>query len=129
MRIVVVLAGALLLACGQTGSPAQSPASIPVAQSSPTVAPPTTAPPRTSPPAATSNPGRADLKLLWAAGTNISDVDDVYEMITHLKEHPGIHEGFGNEIEITVVYDPRLVTPATIRRLLLDMGFPTEPPS
>jgi hypothetical protein len=65
--------------------------------------------------------------LKFAPGTNIADIDDVYDMITHLKNTPGIIDGFGDEGQITVVYDPRLINPEGIRRLLAEMGYPTNP--
>jgi hypothetical protein len=126
MRKVVALVGALLVACSTSASPSPAPTSAPT-QTAPGTAAPTTAAPRTSPPVATQNPGRADVVLRWAPGTNISDIDDVYDMISHLKNTPGILDGFGDESQITVVYNPQLVTPEQIRRLLADMGFPTQP--
>lgn len=126
MRNVVALVGALLVACSTSASPSPAPTSAPT-QTAPGTAAPTTAAPRTSPPVATQNPGRADVVLRWAPGTNISDIDDVYDMISHLKNTPGILDGFGDESQITVVYNPQLVTPEQIRRLLADMGFPTQP--
>lgn len=126
MRRAVALMGALLIACGQGAAPTVTPTLV---QSS--AAPATTAPASTSAPSAiaTSNPTRAEVFLRFAPGTNISDVDDIYDMLTHLKNTPGIHDGFGNEIEITVVYDPRLITVEKIRALLEEMSFPTLPPS
>jgi len=59
----------------------------------------------------------------------ISDVDDVSDIITHLKNIPGIVDGFGNEAEITILYDPQLITVDRIRHTLEDMGFPTRSPS
>lgn len=67
--------------------------------------------------------------LRWDAGAIISDVDDVSDMVTHLKNNPGIVGGFGDEAAITIIYDPRQVTVERIRRILADMGFPTKSPS
>jgi hypothetical protein len=126
MRKVVALLGALVLACGPGAAPSVSPAPTPAAQSSGT--PVATAPASTTaPPAATPSPVRAEVLLRFAPGTNISDIDDVYDMITHLKNTPGILDGFGDENQITVVYDPRQVTVEHIRRLLEEMSYPTLP--
>jgi len=64
--------------------------------------------------------------LRWDAGAIISDVDDVSDMVTHLKNTPGIIDGFGDEAEITILYDPQQVTVERIRRILEEMGFPTR---
>lgn len=123
MSKLVALVAAFLVACGTSASPSPTPSTpVPTATASPT-----TPAPRTSPPVATQDPGRADVLLKFAPGTNIADIDDVYDMITHLKNTPGIIDGFGDEGQITVVYDPRLINPEGIRRLLAEMGYPTNP--
>jgi len=136
MRNAVVLVSAFLVACGTGASslspaPSLSPAGTAVAQTSP-ASPQTTAPARTSPgrtPTASRNPAHAEVYLRWDAGAIISDVDDVLDIVTHLKNTPGIVDGFGNEAEITIIYDPQLITVERIRRALTDMGFPTRSPS
>lgn len=65
--------------------------------------------------------------LRWAPGVIIADIDDVSDMVVMLKHHPGIVGGFGDETQITVLYDPQVTTPDVIRRHLADMGFPTRP--
>jgi len=67
--------------------------------------------------------------LRWDAGAIIADVDDVSDMVTHLKNTPGVIDGFGDEAQITILYDPQQVTVERIRRALADMGFPTRSPS
>lgn len=138
MRNAVALAGAILVACGASAPPPPSPAVTPAvggAQSAQTTAPatPSAALPaaRTSPAqtaTATRNPARAEVTLRWDAGALISDVDDVFAIVTRLKNTPGILDGFGDESSITVVYDPQQMNVDKIRRLLLDMGFPTKSP-
>ncbi|HKW79191.1 MAG TPA: hypothetical protein VJQ09_08810, partial [Candidatus Limnocylindria bacterium] len=81
---------------------------------------------RTSP-APTGSARTSEVVLRWAPGVNIADIDDVSEIVVQLKHHPGIVGGFGDETQITVVYDPQLTTPDAIRRFLTDMGFPTRP--
>ena len=126
MRKAVALVGALLMACSTSASPSLSPAPTPAAQTPPATATPTTPAPRTSPPVAT-RPANAEVLLRWAPGVNISDIDDVSDIITHLKNNPGIVDGFGDEAQITILYDPQRITPEAIRRILADMGFRTLP--
>ena len=126
MRKAVALVGALLIACNTSASPSLSPAPTPAAQTPPATATPTTPAPRTSPPVAT-RPANAELLLRWAPGVNISDIDDVSDIVTHLKNNPGIVDGFGDEAQITILYDPQRITPDMIRRILADMGFRTQP--
>lgn len=127
MRRAVALVVALLLACGPGAAPSVSQAPTLAAQPQ---TPATTAATTSAPsPSATANPTRAEVLLKFAPGTNIADVDDVYDMLTHLKSSPGIHDGFGNELEITVVYDPRQITVDKIRALLEEMGYKTLPPT
>lgn len=129
MRKVVALVGVLLLACGPAAAPSSTPAPMPAAQSFQT--PAATAPASTTAPTptATSAPARAEVLLRFAPGTNIADVDDITDMVAHLKSTPGIHDGFGDEGQITIVYDPRQVTVEQIRRLLEEMSYPTLPPT
>jgi hypothetical protein len=58
----------------------------------------------------------------------ITDVDDVTELSVRLQSHPGIKGAYGDEFQITVVYDLQQTTPEQIRRVLADMGFPTQAP-
>lgn len=137
MRNAVALAGALLLACGTSAPPpspslALTPAVGAVQTTAPATAATTAPAPRTSParaPTATRNPAHAEVILGWDAGAIISDVDDVSDMVTHLKNTPGVIDGFGDEAQITILYDPQQVTVERIRRTLADMGFPTRSPS
>ena len=133
MRKAAALVGALLVGCGTSASPSPGPAVSPGAETPPPAAAPTTAPPPPTSPGraatATRNPAHAEVVLRWDAGAIISDVDDVSDMVTHLKNTPGIIDGFGDEAEITILYDPQQVTVERIRRLLTDMGFPTRSPS
>jgi hypothetical protein len=69
----------------------------------------------------------AELNLLWV-NTIFADTDDMIEIVLHLKETPGIINGNGNEIEIIILYDPALITPEKIQRILLDLGYQTRRP-
>ena len=129
MRKVVALVGALLVACSPGAAPSATPAPPPAAQGSQT--PAATAPASTAAPSpsATAASTRAEILLRFAPGTNIADIDDITDMVTHLKSTPGIHDGFGDENQITIVYDPRLINVERIRRLLEEMSYPTLPPT
>lgn len=70
----------------------------------------------------------AEVTFRWDVGTNITDVDDVTELTVRLKDRPGIQGAFGDEIQITVSYDPAVTTPEKIRGILADLGFPVKPP-
>jgi hypothetical protein len=132
MPVRRVLAGAIfsgaLVGCAASTPPASTPA--------PTVTALRTASPAASPAATRASPTvvpvpsgarRSEVILRWAAGVNIADIDDVSEIIIQLKNFPGIFGGFGDETQITVVYDAQLTTPDVIRRHLADMGYPTRP--
>ena len=129
MRKVVALVGALLVSCGPAAAPSVTPA--PTTQSSQTPATPASTSAATSAPSPTSAPNaaRAEVLLRFAPGTNIADVDDITDMVLHLKSTPGIHDGFGDEGQITIVYDPRLITVEKIRALLEEMSYKTLPPT
>lgn len=132
MRGAVALVGALLLSCGPAAAPSGTPAPTAAAQSSQTpAATPASTSPSTSAPSPTSAPNaaRAEVLLRFAPGANISDIDDITDLMTHLKSNPGIHDGFGDEGQITIVYDPRLITVEKIRALLEEMSYPTLPPT
>lgn len=133
MRGAVALIGVLLLSCGPAAAPSATPAPTAVAQSSQTpaaTAPPSTStPPPASSPTSAPNAARAEVLLRFAPGTNIADVDDITDIVAHLKSSPGIHDGFGDEGQITIVYDPRLITVERIRTLLEEMSYKTLPPT
>ena len=129
MRKVVALVGALLVACSAGSAPSATPAPTPAAQGSQTPAATTPASTAAPSPSATAASTRAEILLRFAPGTNIADIDDITDMVTHLKSTPGIHDGFGDENQITIVYDPRLINVERIRRLLEEMSYPTLPPA
>lgn len=133
MRGAAALIGALLLSCGPAAAPSGTPAPTGVAQSfqtpAATASPSTSTPPPAPSPTSAPNAARAEVLLRWAPGTNISDIDDITDLMTHLKSTPGIHDGFGDENQITIVYDPQLITVEKIRGLLEEMSFPTLPPT
>lgn len=129
-----VLAGALLQAALVGCAASTSPASTSAPSSTPAPSVPAQ---RTATPAATrasptfipapSGAVRSEVILQWGAGVNIADIDDVSEIVIQLKNFPGVLGGFGDETQITVVYDAKQITPDVIRRHLADMGFPTKP--
>jgi hypothetical protein len=106
---------------------------VPAAPLLPTVTqgPQATFTPRPTPspaPSATKGPAYAVVTLRWNGGPSIADVDDVMEIASRLKEHPGIIDGYGDEIQITITYNPQLTSPAAIQKILLDSGYPTRAP-
>jgi hypothetical protein len=125
-----VLAGTLLqcalVGCSASTSPTPAPTvtaertATPASTAAATRASSTVAP-------APSGARRSEVILRWAPGVNIADIDDVSEIVIQLKNFQGILGGFGDETQITVVYDAQLITPDAIRRHLADMGFPTRP--
>jgi hypothetical protein len=128
-RVVALAVGLLLVVCGPSAAPSVTTAPTPAAQATPTLA--ATAPASTAAPtpSATVASTRAEVHLRFAPGTNIADVDDITDIVTHLKNNPGIHDGFGDEGQITIVYDPRLITVDKIRALLEEMSYKTLPPT
>ena len=132
MRNVVALISAFTLACGAASAPSPATttavaATQPVtATTAATTAAPRTSPPRTATP--TLNPAFAEVTLRWDSGANISDIDEVTDIVAHLKERPGIEGGYGDETQIVLAYDPQKITVEQIRRLLADMGHPTKVP-
>jgi hypothetical protein len=63
--------------------------------------------------------------LRWTGGHHIADVDDVSEIVTRLQAYPGIIGGYGDEIQITITYDPARTNPDAIQRVLSDFGYQT----
>lgn len=128
----VLLLG-LLLCCyvGIAGCVA-SPAGVPTATLT-AVRSSTSAPTRSA--TLTRSPSRvvtatrvlAEITLRWD-GAIIADADDVHDIVLHLKNTPGIIDGTGDEIQITIRYDPQIITPEKIQRVLADLGFPTRRP-
>lgn len=68
------------------------------------------------------------LVLRWTGGAHIADVDDVMDIGLRLQAYPGIIGSYGDEIQITVTYDPTKTNPAAIQRALSDLGYQTAPP-
>ncbi len=79
-------------------------------------------------PSPTRSSNSAEVIFRWDVGTIITDVDDVTELAVRLKERPGILGAYGDELLITVVYDPQQTTPERILRVLDDLGFPAKKP-
>jgi hypothetical protein len=69
-----------------------------------------------------------EVTFRWDVGTVITDVDDVTELAVRLRETPGILGAYGDEIQITVVYDPQTMTPDKILQILSNRGFPAKKP-
>ena len=93
------------------------------------LAPTATIAPRTSPiPASNKTPAPAEVVLRWDGGASIADVDDVSDIVIHLKDTPGIVDGFGDEIQITILYDPQKISVEMIQRKLADFGYRTRKP-
>ncbi len=79
-------------------------------------------------PSPTRSSNSAEVTFRWDVGTIITDVDDVTELAVRLMERPGILGAYGDELLITVVYDPQQTTPERILRVLDDLGFPAKKP-
>lgn len=132
MQNRILLLG-LLLCCylsivGCVASPAGVPTATLTAVRSSTPAPTRTATPTRSPsPAVTATSVLAEITLRWD-GAIIADADDVHDIVLRLKSTPGIIDGTGDEIQITIRYDPQIITPDKIQRILADLGFPTRKP-
>lgn len=120
--------------------PTSDPTSAPPTEAPPTEAPaavapteaPTSAPteePTQTPPAAPVNtpPPLEEVRLVWApGGVPPSDSDDVDGIVLEIKRHDGIMDGRGNEIEITVMYDPTIITLEEIQAIFRSIGHPVE---
>lgn len=131
MRKALFLITAVTLACGAASAPPASTntaTTAPAATTAPTASVPQTSPARTAAATPSRNPGSAEVTLRWEAGTNVGDIDDVTDIINHLKEKPGIEGGYGDELQIVIAYDAQKINVEQIRRLLSDMGFPTKAP-
>lgn len=111
-----------------TEAPIADPTDVP-----PTVAPteaptevPTEAP--TAAPTNTSVPSE-EVYFEWApGGVRPSDSDDVDGIVLDIIEEEGILNGFGNEIGITVVYNPALITVEELMELFDGIGHPVALP-
>lgn len=131
LSFYLVLAVAVLIA--GCGGGAETPASQPATAvpASPTEAPTTapTAPPVATPtaaPAETPAP-RAEVYFEWAAGgVRPADSDDVDPIVLDLMSREGILSGHGNEIGITIVYNPELITIEEIQGIFKSIGHPVE---
>lgn len=127
---IVVVAG-----CGGGGAaaPTSAPATA-VPTAAPTEAPtavPTEAP--TEAPAAvpTDTPApqsEANVKFRWSPAGNLpADSDDVDDIVREVRgRHEGIVNGYGNEIGLTIIYNPTLITVEEVAAILDDIGHPVE---
>lgn len=145
LRLYLALFITLLIAgCGGAATPPSDPTSAPPTEAPaavPTEAPtaaPTEEPVATSTaeptmaPLATVTSALApstveDVRFTWApGGVPPSDSDDVDAIVLELRDHAGILGGRGNEIAITVEYDPTIITVEEIQEILRSMGHPVE---
>jgi hypothetical protein len=137
LSLCLVLLGTIVIAgCGRGGTdtPASAPATTeptetPVATptAAPTVTPtatPTEAP--TAAPTETPRP-QAQVYFEWAAGgVRPADSDDVDGIVLDLLGREGIVDGFGNEIGITIKYDPTLIEVEELQDVFKSIGHPVE---
>jgi hypothetical protein len=116
-------------------SPTEEPASIPTEEPSavpteePTAAP--TEEPTTTPiPEPTSTPPpREEIYFVWApGGVTPADSDDVDGIVQDVTTREGIIRGNGNEIGITIVYDPTLITIEEILEVFGSIAHPVAIP-
>jgi hypothetical protein len=66
--------------------------------------------------------------LLWAPEAPLVDSDDIEEIIAALKTRPGILDGSGSEVSLSITYDPTLITAGRIVVILRGMGYPVVRP-
>lgn len=133
LNLCLMLLGIVALAgCGRgeadtpaSASPTAGPTETPVA--TPTVAP--TATPTEAPTATPTNTPRpqAQVYFEWAAGgVRPADSDDVDAIVLDVTRHEGIVDGSGNEIGITIKYDPTLIDVEEIQDVFKSIGHPVE---
>lgn len=126
-----LIGGCILAGCGMIPAATspneiqQTPALSPRSERTVTVAIKTLTP-VAPPPTQTLN--SAEVTFRWDLGTIITDVDDVTELAVRLRDRSGIIGAYGDEIQITVVYDPQQTAPEKIERVLADLGFPVKKP-
>ncbi len=105
-----------------TATPTTVPATPTTVRLTPTSLPSTP----TSPPAVPTKAGAlAEVRFEWApGGVRPSDSDDTASIIAKLIDHKGILAATGNESQMTVFYDPTLITVEQIQELFKQIGHP-----
>jgi len=145
---LVILAALLLASCGPAATPTTAPETAPTAlpteapasnlTEEPTAEPtqeptavPTEEPTATPIPEPTATPEpREEVYFVWGeGGVHPSDSDDVDVIILDLKQQDGILGGGGNEIGITVSYNPTIITVEEIQEVLKSIGHPVDLPN
>jgi hypothetical protein len=94
----------------------------------PTVEPtePPTAEP-TEPPVSEATAEAASERIELDFVTPLSTVEQVEDIESLLHNVEGIISIRGNEVGLTITYDPAILTPDDVRRQMSNIGFPVKP--
>jgi len=126
----------MLPASTATGATTQAPAATATARPAATATRQASATPgATATPAPTSIPASATptgtsetVTLLWAPEAPLVDSDDIEEIIAALKRRPGILDGSGSELSLSITYDPAIISAGRIIVIMRGMGYPVVRP-
>jgi hypothetical protein len=77
---------------------------------------------------ARTNGATETLTLLWAPEAPLVDSDDIEEIIAALKTRPGILDGSGSEMSLSLTYDPAIISAGRIIVIMRGMGYPVVRP-
>lgn len=92
-----------------------------------TAEPPTpTSEPPTAPPEPTATPVSEQVTLKFV--TPLGTIEELEPIIMLLEEREGILGGFGSEVEITITYDPEILTVEGVISLMEEIQRPVEVP-
>lgn len=123
LSVCLIVAGASVVAgCGGGAATPESVPDTAVPVETPTEAP-TEAPTDTPVP----DP-QESIRFKWDSAGNLpADSDDVDDIVGEIRRsHEGITGGFGNEVGITVLYNPTLMTVEEVMEALDSIGHPVE---
>lgn len=140
---LILLIAAVLTGCGGgAATPESAPPDTPVPAVEPTAAPtetPTEAPTEVPTEAPTEAPTEVptetpvpepeeSVRFKWSPAGNLpSDEDDVKDIMGDLRRsYEGIKGGFGNEIGVTVRYNPEIMTLEEVIAAFAAIGHPVE---
>jgi len=137
--VCFILLGAIVVAgCGGGAAAPENVPDTAVPAESPTEAPtqapaeaPTEAPPEAPTEVPTDTPvpePKESIRFKWDPSGNLpADSDDVDDIVGEIRRsQEGITGGFGNEVGITVLYNPTLITVEEIMETLGSIGHPVE---
>lgn len=137
LTIILILVSLIVLAgCGSgdndsgSNSPSNDPSAneAPATEVLPTEAPPTEAPPEPTeiPPTIEPTATEVTAKVSFDFVTEFGTIEELDPLLEELEQIEGILGATGSEFNVTITYDPDILTEDALRKIMKEIGRPIK---